>query len=43
MGTADPEKAELWVQEVEKIFAVLNTPEESKLGYASYLLLGDAE
>ena len=43
MGTADPEKAELWVQEVEMIFAVLNTPEESKLGYASYLLLGDAE
>src|ERR1044072_3802301 len=43
VGTADPEKAELWVQELEKIFTVLQPPEESKLGYASYLLIGDAE
>jgi hypothetical protein len=43
MGTADPEKADLWIQEVEKIFAVLQTPEESKLGYATYLLQGDVE
>src|ERR1044072_5381258 len=43
VGTADPEKAELWIQELEKIFKVLQTTEESKLGYASYLLIGDAE
>src|ERR1044072_2566786 len=43
VGTADPEKAELWIQELKKIFTVLQTPEESKLGYASYLLIGDAE
>src|ERR1044072_5280156 len=42
-GGADPEKADLWLQEVEKIFEVLRTPAESKMGYAAYLLLGEAE
>lgn len=39
----DPEKVDLWLQEVEKIFGVINFPEESKVKYATYLLLGDAE
>ena len=43
MGGSDPEKADLWLQEVEKIFGVLRTPVESKVGFASYLLLGEAE
>src|ERR1044072_2971427 len=29
MGIADPEKAELWVQEVEKIIAVLRSEEHT--------------
>src|ERR1044072_9915409 len=43
LGDTDPEKADLWIQEVEKIFTVLRTPEATKLDYAAYLLLGDAE
>src|ERR1044072_5083531 len=42
-GEAEPEKSDLWVQEVEKIFKVLQTPEESKVGFAAYLLIGEAE
>lgn len=42
-GETDPEKADLWVQEIEKIFEVLRTPEESKVGFATYLLLGEAD
>src|ERR1044072_2993064 len=40
LGDTDPEKADLWIQEVEKIFTVLRTPEPTKLDYAAYLLLG---
>ena len=43
LGDTDPEMAGLWIQKVEKIFVVLHTPEESKLNYAAYLLLGDAD
>ena len=43
LGDTDPEGADLWLQEVEKIFKVLHTPDASKLDYAAYLLLGDAE
>src|ERR1044072_2308440 len=43
MGGTDPEKADLWLHEVERIFGVLRTPVESKVGFASYLLLGEAE
>jgi type II secretory pathway pseudopilin PulG len=43
LGGTDPEKADLWIQEVEKIFTVLHTPEEVKLDYAAYLLTGSAE
>lgn len=42
-GSSDPEKADLWLQEIEKIFAVINCPEHVKVNYALYLLLGDAE
>src|ERR1044072_4711969 len=42
-GEAEPEKSDLWAQEVEKIFKVLQTPKESKVGFASYLLIGEAE
>jgi hypothetical protein len=42
-GELDPEKADLWLQEVEKILKVMNCPEESNVNYATYLLLGDAE
>src|ERR1044072_4716890 len=43
VGTAGPEKAEIWVQELENIFAVLQPPVESEFGYASSLLVGEAE
>src|ERR1044072_9464259 len=43
LGDTDPEKADLWIQEIEKIFTVLRTPDAAKLDYAAYLLLGDAE
>src|ERR1044072_2543782 len=43
LGDTDPEKTDLWIQEVEKIITVLSTPKETKLDYAAYLLLGDAE
>ena len=42
-GNTDPEKADLWIQEVEKIFTVLHTPDAAMLDYVAYLLLGDAE
>jgi hypothetical protein len=43
LGETEPEKADLWIQEIEKIFTVLRCPDEVKVTYASYLLLGDAE
>ncbi|XP_057452647.1 uncharacterized protein LOC130744482 [Lotus japonicus] len=42
-GGTDPKKADMWIQEIEKIFGVLQTPEGAKVGFATYLLLGDAE
>ncbi|XP_057439895.1 uncharacterized protein LOC130731637, partial [Lotus japonicus] len=42
-GGTDPDKAELWIEEIEKIFGVLQTAEGAKVGLATYLLLGDAE
>ncbi|XP_057445559.1 uncharacterized protein LOC130737734 [Lotus japonicus] len=43
MGGTDPDKADLWIQEIEKIFGVLQTAEGAKVGLTTYLLLGDAE
>ncbi|XP_057444129.1 uncharacterized protein LOC130736305 [Lotus japonicus] len=42
-GGTDPDKADLWIQEIEKIFGVLQTAEGAKVGMATYLLLGDAD
>ncbi|XP_057416666.1 uncharacterized protein LOC130711179 isoform X2 [Lotus japonicus] len=42
-GGTDPDKADLWIQEIKKIFGVLQTAEGAKVGMATYLLLGDAE
>ncbi|XP_045791732.1 uncharacterized protein LOC123886460 [Trifolium pratense] len=42
-GDPEPEKADLWLQEIEKIFDVLKRLDGLKVTYATYLLLGDAE
>ncbi|XP_057432441.1 uncharacterized protein LOC130725211 [Lotus japonicus] len=42
-GESDPEKADIWIQELEKIFGVLQTPDDTKVVLATYMLLGDAE
>jgi hypothetical protein len=43
LGEMEPEKADLWLRKMEKIFNVLGCTDEAKVSYASYLLLGDAE
>src|ERR1044072_5851146 len=43
LGDTDPEKADLWIQEIEKIFTVLRAPEGAKLDCAPSLRLGDPE
>ncbi|XP_057452402.1 uncharacterized protein LOC130744226 [Lotus japonicus] len=42
-GGADPEKADLWIQEIEEIFRVSRTPTETRVDCATYLLMGEAE
>ncbi|XP_057432719.1 uncharacterized protein LOC130725517 [Lotus japonicus] len=42
-GGFDPEVADSWLQELEKIFAFLHTAEATKVDYAAYLLTGEAE
>ena len=42
-GGFDPEEADSWLQELEKIFTFLHTPAEKKVDYATYLLTGEAE
>ena len=42
-GEPNPDKADLWMQEIEKIFEALHCPNNVKVDYATYLLLGDAE
>ncbi|XP_057445393.1 uncharacterized protein LOC130737597 [Lotus japonicus] len=42
-GEVEPEKADLWIQEMEKIFEALHTPEGEKVGLATFMLKGDAE
>ncbi|XP_057960665.1 uncharacterized protein LOC131152809 [Malania oleifera] len=42
-GGTDPAVAENWVQEMEKIFAVLQCSEEQKVLFATYRLTGEAE
>ncbi|XP_020205617.1 uncharacterized protein LOC109790792 [Cajanus cajan] len=42
-GDADPEVADRWIRELEKIFIVLGCPPEKRLAYAVYMLVGEAE
>ena len=42
-GKVEPEKADLLIQEIEKIFDVLQTPAAEKVGLATFQLKGDAE
>jgi len=37
-----PLEAQLWMEEVEKTFAALDIPEQKKVEFASYLLIGRA-
>jgi len=42
-GGYNPEKAELWIREIEKIFQVMNCTEKQKVNYAIFMLIGEAE
>lgn len=42
-GDHDPDKADLWLQEIEKFFEVLHCTGETKMEYATFLLTGEAE
>ncbi|XP_057452439.1 uncharacterized protein LOC130744266 [Lotus japonicus] len=42
-GEVEPEKADLWIQEMEKIFEALHTPDAEKVNLATFMLKGDAE
>ena len=42
-GGYNPEKAELWIREIEKIFRVMNCTEKQKVNYAVFMLIGEAE
>ncbi|KAF3780831.1 hypothetical protein EJ110_NYTH38297 [Nymphaea thermarum] len=41
-GGCSHDKAKQWIEEVERIFALLKMPEEDKVNYGTYLLKGDA-
>ncbi|XP_027189384.1 uncharacterized protein [Cicer arietinum] len=42
-GEHDPDKADLWLQEIEKIFEILHCSDNAKVEYATYLMIGEAE
>ncbi|XP_057432033.1 uncharacterized protein LOC130724767 [Lotus japonicus] len=42
-GSFDSEEADLWLQELEKIFTFLHTTTELRVNYATYMLTGEAE
>jgi len=42
-GGYDPEKAELWIKEMEKIFRVMNCVDNQKVNYAVFMLIGEVE
>ncbi|XP_057426326.1 uncharacterized protein LOC130719734 [Lotus japonicus] len=42
-GEVEPEKADLWIQELEKIFEALHTTDGEKVNLATFMLKGDAE
>ncbi|KAF3784144.1 hypothetical protein EJ110_NYTH30973 [Nymphaea thermarum] len=42
-GDGSPDKAEEWIEKVERIFEVLEVPGGNKVNYGSYMLKGDAK
>ena len=42
-GKTDPEAAESWIREIERIFRVLDVPEEQKVNFGTYRLKDHAE
>ncbi|XP_057443794.1 uncharacterized protein LOC130735943 [Lotus japonicus] len=40
-GEVEPEKADLWIQELEKIFEALHTTDGEKVNLATFMLKGD--
>lgn len=42
-GEYDPDKAELWIQEMEKIIEAMMCPPERRVVYATFMLIGEAE
>lgn len=42
-GESEPEKAELWIKELEKIFVAMECPDDRRVSHAIYQLQGDAE
>ncbi|XP_057418660.1 uncharacterized protein LOC130712862 [Lotus japonicus] len=42
-GEVEPEKADQWIQEMEKIFETLRTPDAERVNLAAFMLKGDAE
>ncbi|XP_073219686.1 uncharacterized protein [Cicer arietinum] len=42
-GEHDSIKADLWLQEIKKIFEILHCPDNAKVEYATYLMIGEAE
>jgi hypothetical protein len=42
-GEHNPDKADLWIEEIEKIFEMLHCTDEKKVEYATFLLRKEAE
>lgn len=42
-GDHDPDKVDLWLQDIDKIFDVFHCNGDTKLEYATFLLTGEAE
>ncbi|KAF3773727.1 hypothetical protein EJ110_NYTH54727 [Nymphaea thermarum] len=42
-GDSSPDKAEEWIEEIERIFEVLEVPGGNKVNFGSYMLKGDAK
>ena len=42
-GKVDPEKADEWIQELEKIFEVMECAARTNVTFTAYLLIGDVE
>ncbi|KAF3772861.1 hypothetical protein EJ110_NYTH56560 [Nymphaea thermarum] len=42
-GDDSPDKAEEWIEEIERIFEVLEVPGGNKVNFGSYMLKGDAQ